>query len=199
MSHYFIKDDALSQKRHDIEYCFKGERFRFVSSAGVFSKDGVDHATGLLLNAIPPLEKNAALLDMGCGYGCIGIVLARTYGVRLTQADVNETAVELTRVNCKRHGVESDVWLSDCFDGIGDRKFDVITLNPPIHAGKAVTYRMYEQSVEYLNSGGRLYVVTLKKHGAESTLAKLCEVYGSGMCSVVYKKKGYYVFECVRG
>jgi 16S rRNA (guanine1207-N2)-methyltransferase len=196
MRHYFI-DDGMKHELKYIEYRFKGEKFRFAAHAGVFSKDHVDPATGVLLNCTSAaLESHAfaeSLLDMGCGYGVIGIVLAKLHGLRLTQSDVNPAAIELTRKNCKANRVCSDIILSDCFENIAGT-FDTIVINPPIHAGKAVTYAMYEQSRERLTPGGKLYIVTLKKHGALSTIAKLTAVFGN--CEVIYKKKGVYVLEC---
>jgi 16S rRNA (guanine1207-N2)-methyltransferase len=190
MNQYFVCDGMKHEIRY-IPYEFKGERFTFATHNGVFSKNHVDHATDILLNTVPPLSEGSTLLDMGCGYGVIGIVLAKIYGLKLTAVDVNPAAVELTR----RNGA-ADVRVSDCFGCFGAvaDKFDTIVINPPIHAGKAVTYEMYSQSPDFLNDGGRLYVVTFKKHGAESTISKLTEVFGN--CKTIYKKKGIYVLEC---
>ena len=193
MSHYFIEDKTLEHDIKKIEYFYFGNNFSFTTDSGVFSKDHIDPATSLLLSCIPALS--GSLLDMGCGYGCIGIVLAKTYGVRLTQADVNQSAVDLTKLNCAENGVKSDVILSNLYENITGT-FDTITINPPIHAGKSVVYEMFDGAFSRLNSGGRLYVVTLRKHGAESTRAKLEGLFGN--CDAIYKKKGYYVFCCVR-
>ena len=178
-----------------IIYYYTDKKFVFTTDSGLFSKDHIDPATDILLKNIPPLAFAGTLLDMGCGYGCIGIVLAKTYNLKLTQADVNRSALEMTKTNCRDNGVESVIIKSDCFDGISDT-FDTIVINPPIHAGKAVTYKMFEDSILHLNAGGGLYIVNLKKHGAESTYAKLKSIYGS--CEIIYKKKGYFVFRCVK-
>ena len=194
MSHYFIEDDSLGHDIKEIVYYFGGHEFKFTTDAGVFSKGHIDPATDILLRAIPPLY--GSLLDMGCGYGCIGIVLAKIYSLTLTATDVNGYAVELAKANCAQNGVSADVVKSDCFENVAGT-FDTIVINPPIHAGKAVTYRMYEESRGHLADGGRLYVVTLKQHGAQSTRAKLAEIFGG--CETIYKKKEYYVFCCARG
>ena len=203
MPHYFTNDDSQNrnvQNLKHIKYNFRGHNFKFTTHGGVFSKDHVDYATDILLNSIPVNSIPAAttdntLLDMGCGYGCIGIVLAKTYGLKLTQADINKAALELTKHNCKINEINSIIIESDCFDNINE-KFNLITINPPIHAGKTVTYKMYESAAYHLKPDGKLYVVTLKKHGAESTLTKLQEIFGVSNCTVIYKKKGFYVFEC---
>ncbi len=193
MSHYFIEDNSLKHNIRKISYSFAGQDFTFTTDAGVFSNEHVDQASDILLNTLPPLT--GSLLDLGCGYGCIGIVLAKTNAVELTQADINQKALDLTKLNCEANRVSSKVIKSDCFGNIPG-EFDNIVLNPPIHAGKAVTYRMYEESHKHLKKGGSIYIVTLKKHGAESTLDKLAEIFGN--CDTIYKKKGYYVFHCVK-
>jgi 16S rRNA (guanine1207-N2)-methyltransferase len=193
MSHYFTPDPTLKPRPQKITYFYGAHEFAFITDAGVFSKDHIDLATDILLKTIPRLT--GSLLDLGCGYGCIGIVLAKNYGLSLTQADVNPSAVELTVRNCAANGVDSAVLVSDCYDNIPGA-FDTIVLNPPIHAGKSVTYKMYEDAPPHLNPGGKLYIVTLKKHGAESTAAKLLEIFGN--CETLYKKKGYYVFCCTK-
>jgi len=194
-SHYFINDDFFKDDIKYIDYEFKGQKFKFATHNGIFSKDHVDYATDILLSTIPSLSENSSLLDMGCGYGCIGIVLAKTYLLRLTATDVNFAAVELTQRNCQLANLNCQLYVSDCFEGIDD-KFDTIVINPPIHAGKSVTYKMYEESLKYLNSGGKLYIVTFKKHGAESTLTKLRDVFDERI-EVIYKRKGIYVIEAV--
>jgi 16S rRNA (guanine1207-N2)-methyltransferase len=191
MSHYFIEDKTLRPDIEEFTYYYKALRFRFVTDSGVFSKGRVDAATDLLLSSLPPLK--GTLLDLGCGYGCIGIVLARAYGLDVTQSDINPTAIRLTEQNCRINGVTTRILLSDCYENIPER-FDTIAINPPIHAGKDVTYKMYAEAPAHLNKGGRLYVVILKKHGAESTIRKLTEVFGN--CDLIYKKKGYYVLSC---
>lgn len=193
MSHYFIEDESLKRNLKKIVYYYTDKKFVFTTHDGLFSKDHVDEATDILLKSIPPLS--GSLLDMGCGYGCIGIVLAKMYNLKLTQCDVNKMALDMTRVNCRDNNVESEIIKSDCFENITGL-FDTIVINPPIHAGKSVTYRMFEDSINHLNIGGCLYVVNLKKHGAESTMAKLTEVFGS--CEVIYKKKGIFVFRCIK-
>jgi len=82
---------------------------------------------------------------------------------------------------------------SDCFENISD-KFDTITLNPPIHAGKDVVFRMFEEAAAHLNPGGAFYAVMLEKHGAKSARRKLVEVFLA--CEALYHKKGAYVFCC---
>ncbi|MDR1590277.1 MAG: methyltransferase [Oscillospiraceae bacterium] len=191
MGHYFTDDDSLKKEINKLTYHFAGVDYSFMTGAGVFSKNRVDPASEILIKTVPALS--GSLLDMGCGYGCIGIVLAKTYALRLTLADVNPRAARFAALNSEANGVVSDVVVSNRFDAVTGR-FDTIVINPPIHAGKAATYGMYEDSLPRLGEGGRLFVVTLKKHGAESTRDKLADVFGN--CATLYRKKGCFVFCC---
>jgi len=188
MSHYFIEDKTLPVEQKEIVYTIGGHDFRFRTQAGVFSRHQIDFASDVLLRTLPPLA--GSLLDLGCGYGVIGVVLGKMYGLDVTMSDVNPLAVRLSEGNAALNGVAANIVLSDIYENIVGT-FDTITVNPPIHAGKAVTYAMYEGAAARLNTGGRLVVVTYKKHGAESTMAKLRDVFGR--CEVLYKKKGVVV------
>ena len=138
---------------------------------------------------------------MGCGYGCIGIVLAKEYNLTLTQVDINPRALRLTKENATLNNVISNVIESDGFNGLYttqqlDRLYDTIAINPPIHAGKAVVFSMYENSFNYLKRNGCLYVVIYKKHGALSTIKHLDKIFGE--CRILYKKKGIFVLGCIK-
>ena len=188
--HYFSKDVSAESRPQEISYSFGRHNYRFTTDAGVFSVGKMDTATDILIRSIPPLE--GSLLDMGCGYGPIGIVLAKEYGLELTQADINPRAVSLTTVNAAKNGVTSHVLQSDHFEQI-EGLFDTIAINPPIHAGKNVIFSMYDGAYKHLKDGGALYVVILKKHGADSSIVYLKELFGN--CRSIYKKKGLYVLE----
>ena len=194
MNHYFKSNENLKHKETEKEYIFKFIKFNFITDIGVFSKNGLDFATNILLENLP--ELSGQTLDIGCGYGCIGIILAKIYGknIKVTMSDVNMRALELAEKNVKKNGVSADIIKSDGFDNIRDN-FDNIILNPPIHAGKAVIYKIYEEAYNHLNPGGRFFIVIQKKHGALSHKAKLEEIFGGENCSVLYSKKGFCVFE----
>ena len=196
MSHYFIKDDALEDDILNFSFNFRGHKFTFTSNSGMFSPGHVDEASALLLSHIPALPAGSRVLDLGCGYGAIGIALSKTYdGIDVVMSDVNERALRYAEINAKHNNVKAVTALSDCLQDIGGT-FDAIILNPPIHAGKETMYRMYVESFDKLNGGGALYIVMQKKHGAESSLKKLTEIFGGDNCETLYKKKGFYIFAC---
>lgn len=193
MSQYFTNDPSIKSEIRNFTYMFMDKQYRFISDNGLFSKEHVDYASSLLIQNVGHLT--GSLLDMGCGCGTLGIVLAGAYKLSLTLCDVNERAVKYAEINAENNSVPAKCIVSDCFEKI-DKSYDNIVINPPIHAGKQVIYRMYEDSFRFLNQGGRLIIVIQKKHGAESTKNKLIEVYGN--CVILYKKKGFNIFECVK-
>jgi len=195
MNHYFKSNSHLEHKHIEIKYAYKSNAFNFISDTGVFSKDNIDYGTDILLKNIP--ELHGSLLDIGCGYGCIGIVLGKTYNIDVTLSDINDRAVELAKKNAEINGVKAKIIKSDGFENISEN-FDTIILNPPIHAGKSVVHGIYQSAHEHLNNGGAFYIVIQKKHGALSHKKKLEEIFGAENCFTLYSKKGFYVFRMVR-
>lgn len=196
MSHYFMDDPGLPDDYREFSYYYRDLAFTFTSNSGVFSPGHVDPGTDLLLRYIPSLQKRGTqgtLLDIACGYGVIGIVLSKAWGLSVTMADINPRALHCAEINCKSNDVKANILPSDCFESIPD-KFDTITLNPPIHAGKEVVYRMFAEAPAHLNPGGAFYAVMLEKHGAKSAMRRLEEIFT--VCEILFHKKGAYVFCC---
>jgi len=196
MSHYFSRsDDELAKSKPQlISYSFGKNTYRFVTDTSVFSYGKMDVATDILIQNIPPLK--GTLLDLGCGYGALGIVVAKEYGLTLTQADINPRALQLAIENADQNGVASTVVDSDAFSRIDD-VFNTIAMNPPIHAGKNLIFSMYESAWKHLHQdSGALYVVIQKKHGAESSINRIKEIFGN--CQSIYKKKGLYVLQAYK-
>ena len=191
MSHYFLENPEILSHERELSLEIFGNKLKFLTNNGLFSCNQIDEASLTLIKNIPPIK--GALLDLGCGYGVIGIALAKKNPVTLTQSDVNNIALDYAKKNAILNNVTAEFVHSDCFEKISGM-FDNITLNPPIHAGKEIMYRMYEESVRFLNPGGSFYIVIQKKHGAESTMKELKKVYTN--CNVLYKKKGCFVIQC---
>ncbi|MDR3314829.1 MAG: methyltransferase [Oscillospiraceae bacterium] len=193
MSHYFAEDPALPDDLRTFAYYYGNQKFMLTSNSGVFSPGHVDPATDLLLKTVPPLQ--GSLLDLGCGYGVIGIVLAKAFGLEATLADVNRRALDCAALNCRQNDVAAQVVQSDGFAHIPGL-FGCITLNPPIHAGKEVVYGLFAQAAQHLAPGGAFYVVMLEKHGAPSAARALSALFGN--CEILYKKKGHRVMRCTK-
>ena len=190
MSHYFIENPAVLTQERQLFLNIFGMEFKFLTNNGLFSCNKIDDASRILLEQMPPIEGD--LLDLGCGYGVLGIVLCRKNNVNLTMSDVNSLALDYAIKNAKLNQVTAKAIHSDSFANITGH-YHHITLNPPIHAGKEVMERMYKEATEHLHVGGSLYVVIQKKHGAESTQKKLLELFKN--CHTLYKKKGIFVFQ----
>ena len=192
MSQYFDNDASLESSPKLIEL-YKGDfHYSFKTDNGVFAKDGIDEFSLELLKYVKNLK--GSLLDLGCGYGVIGIVLFKENpGITLYQSDINEKAIALTKENSKLNKVCSQVLVSDGYASL-DRLFDTVVLNPPIHAGKETVYRLYEETKRHLLPGGQFLIVIHKKHGAESHLKYLLSIFTS--VEVLDKHKGLYIIRC---
>ena len=194
MSQYFENDENIESSPVSVQ-CWAGEKeLNFLTDSGVFSRGEIDDASLLLVKQIPPLS--GRVLDLGCGYGFIGQWLKTRFPqIEMVQSDVNRRALELCEKNRDANDLDTAVVESDGFASLeGD--FDAVVLNPPIHAGKEVCYRLYDETAAHLREGGRLYLVIRKKHGAESTERHLRET--GWKVEELYKKKGIYVLSCSR-
>lgn len=192
-AHYFTDNHNLSENRKDHSFRFSGHLLTFTTDNGVFSKTEIDEGTKILLDAVVQEGIHGSVLDLGCGYGVVGIALKTVFPeIELTAVDVNPRAVELTELNCKKNQVFANVFVSDGFAEI-TASFDAVVTNPPIRAGKKVIYKMFEDACDHLSKQGALYAVIRRKQGAESAFRKLEEVFGS--CEVIAREKGYWVLK----
>lgn len=201
MSHYFSEVQDVKSVKKIINYEIKNEKFEFLTDNGVFSKTKVDFGTDVMLRTFLNENKkleNIRILDIGCGYGVISVVLKRFFEkAKILSTDVNERALELTQENIQKNNRIDDfeVRKSFVFDNISEN-FDVILSNPPIRAGKQVIFEIYEKSFFHLNKNGKFYCVIQTKHGAKSTKKKLEELFGN--CTTLVIEAGYRIFRCVK-
>ncbi|SMF46825.1 16S rRNA (guanine1207-N2)-methyltransferase [Paenibacillus barengoltzii] len=195
--HYYASQPTAAHDRKTWDTVLRGQSYRFVSDAGVFAKGGVDFGSRTLIEAMD-IPHDAEVLDVGCGYGPIGLVAARLAAKgHVTMIDVNSRAVELAKENAAANGVNNITVLeSDLFSALDDRKFDVVLTNPPIRAGKATVHAIFEGAYERLRSGGSLWVVIQKKQGAPSAKEKLESLFSR--VEEVTKDKGYRIYRAVK-
>ena len=171
--HYYTRVPQSESRPVDCEFTYRGIPLTFRTDAGVFSRGEVDTGTRLLLEALPE-EMGGDVLDLGCGWGVIGISIAKKWpGTRVTMADVNTRALDLSRENAKRNRAEVTCVESDGMAALEGKTFDAVVTNPPIRAGKQVIYKMFADAAKSLKPGGALYLVIRKQQGAESCLRYL--------------------------
>lgn len=198
MSHYYDSNPQIESKIREISFEVNGIEMKLKTDNGVFSKNRVDEGSLVFLKALLPLKLTGNILDLGCGYGTIGLTIAMSSPTaRITLADINSRALSLCERNAKELGLSQRVTClqSDIFEKIEGR-YDSIVLNPPIRAGKKVTYRMYEESKQYLIDGGSLFIVIRKAQGALSAAAFIESLYGN--CTLLDRSKGYYIYQAVK-
>ena len=138
MAQYFDNVELKSEIRK-IDVDIFDMAFSFYSDNGVFCKDRLDYGTRLLLENIDWNNVGGKILDVGCGYGPIGIIASKITGSNVVMCDVNRRALHLALRNVKENNVDCKVIESDCYQNIHDT-FDVIITNPPIRAGKKIVY-----------------------------------------------------------
>ena len=192
MSHYFINDDSLKSEKRIIKYTINSYYFELTSDIGVFSKNELDPGSELLIKTAIKEGVKGELLDVGCGYGPIGITLSKICDLdKVDFIDVNLRALNLTKENAIKYKVKNfNVFESNGFENVKDL-YDYILINPPIRAGKEVIFKMFEDSIEYLKEDGILMIVIRKDQGAPSAKKKLDELYGN--CVTVDREKGYHI------
>ncbi|MEC0093997.1 class I SAM-dependent methyltransferase [Paenibacillus macquariensis] len=195
--HYYSNQPDAQHDRRTIEEQLKGSTYRFISDAGVFSKKGVDYGSKVLIEAME-FSPGAEVLDVGCGYGPMGLTAARMVkDGHVTMVDVNSRAVELAKENALLNGITNvSIMESDLFTAVKGKSFDVILTNPPIRAGKETVHAIFEQAYEHLREGGALWVVIQKKQGAPSAKEKLTDLFGD--VQEVTKDKGYRIFKALK-
>lgn len=197
--HYYTNKPQSESRRQTFETKLRGFQFRLTSDAGVFSRDGVDYGSRVLIEKMD-IAPDARVLDIGCGYGPIGLTAARLAPQgHVMLIDINERAVELARHNAAANGIHNVSFAaSDLFAAAEGQTFDVILANPPIRAGKAVVHRLFAESYDFLCPGGSLWVVIQNKQGAPTARAKLEQVYGEEQVNEVGKDKGYRIYRCMK-
>jgi len=195
MSHYFTPDPSdVASRPKRFSFRIGDAAYEMESDAGVFSKQGLDFGSRLLIESIK-LPQGSKVLDLGCGYGPIGIVLSKRDRADATLVDINRRALELARKNAKTNDVSVRTALSDGFADV-EGLFDHIVTNPPIRAGKKVVYAWFAQAKDHLVSGGTFSLVVRKDQGAPSAQKELESLYHR--VDVVAKKSGYFVFHCTK-
>ena len=192
MGQYF-SNDKLPSKVKKTECFVLGKKFIFLTDNGVFSKDGLDFGSRLLLETIPLEEVGGKVLDMGCGYGVFGIVLNKILSCSVDMCDVNLRALHLSKINIKENNCSDiNAFESNCYENVVSKYSSIVT-NPPIRAGKKIVYDIVMNAKNYLEKDGKLFLVIRKEQGAKSLIVDLKKIYN---VEIVAKKKGFFILKC---
>ena len=170
MSHYFMDDENVKSEEFVFSTQVLDVSLSFVSDNGVFSKNNLDFGTRSLLESLPLISGD--VLDIGCGYGPIGIFLKKKYDCNVDMIDINKRSLGLALKNSLKNGVDVNIFESNAFENVF-KKYDFIVTNPPIRVGKKVLYDILIGSMEHLKSDGELWFVIHKDQGAKSTVSML--------------------------
>ena len=188
---YFARRPSAAHRALEFTAVLRARPFTFRTDSAVFSRREVDAGTRLLIDSltIGPCE---SVLDLGCGYGPIGVSVAATVeGAHVVMTDVNRRAVALARKNADANRVRADVREGALYRPVEGLAFDHIASNPPIRAGKAVVHGIVEGAPAHLLEGGSLWLVARTQQGAPSLMRKMEEVFGNA--DVVARGGGFRV------
>ncbi len=192
--HYYTSNPSSVSEEQELTYEVGGKSYRFFSDHSVFSIQRVDPGTDLLIRTILKEQTSAdSVLDLGCGYGPIGIVLADQLEAKAVMMDINERAMHLAEKGAEVNRVAAEIITED---QLGDRIVDLVATNPPIRAGKKTVYHFFQLAYDHLKEGGALYVVIQKKQGADSAEKELVRIFGQ--CETVGRKSGYHILRSIR-
>lgn len=186
---YFAENPDVEHDIHKLKVQLLGQNMTFLTDAGVFSKKMIDYGSQALLKCLH-FHKKESVLDVGCGYGTLGLTLAKANEVKATLVDINQRALDLARQNAERNQVLATIFQSNVYQNV-EGKFHHIISNPPIRAGKQVVHEVIAGGYTHLLDDGDLTIVIQKKQGAPSAKAKMEEVFGN--CEILKKDKGYYI------
>lgn len=197
MSHYFENDMNLKSEIRELSYKYNSSFFMFYSDNGVFSKNSIDFGSRLLLETY--FEENLTnkrVLDVGCGYGFLGIMIGNITDSYVEMVDINKRAVHLTNMNIKRYkDFKGKTYVSDGYSAVLD-KYDIIITNPPIRVGKDKVLQILLGAFDHLEKDGLLYYVIRKDQGALSIKKNLEE--NGIQVNVINRDKGYFIFKANR-
>lgn len=190
MAHYFESTPTSESNEKIIKVFINDTHFTFYTDNDVFSKKGLDFGTRTLLESVTNIT-NSDILDLGCGYGPIGIYMSYLNN-NVDMIDINSRAVELSKKNASINKVKVNVFTSDMYENVS-KEYDYIISNPPIRVGKEILYKLLFDADKYLKNKGHLIIVINKDQGAKTVAKKLEEIYD---VSILNKNKGFFVIDC---
>ncbi|KRL38915.1 class I SAM-dependent methyltransferase [Liquorilactobacillus uvarum] len=198
-NYYYSKNPDVKHDEQTWDFELLGNKLTFITDNGVFSKRTVDFGSRLLIESFEVDDQiQGNILDVGCGYGPIGLSIAKKYPERIIDmVDVNELALSLAQKNAEKNNIMNvNIKISDIYQQVEKADYAAIVSNPPIRAGKKIVHSILKEAYEHLQKNGKIMIVIQKKQGAPSAQKKLKEVFGN--CTVVAKEKGYFILKSIK-
>jgi 16S rRNA (guanine1207-N2)-methyltransferase len=195
--HYFSSDPAAPKKTVSIFLQVGGKEFEVEAASGTFSSSKLDAGTAVLLKHHEHFPKDGNVLDIGCGWGPIGISIAaveknsRVFGIDINQRSIEQSNFNAAKLNLKNYSAMHSRELPD------DLQFSAIWSNPPIRVGKKVLHELMETYIPRLEPGGKAMLVVQKNLGADSFQRWLGTRFPQAEVSRVATDKGYRVISLV--
>lgn len=195
---YFTEQPRARSDRTERRFLYQGELLTFVVDTGIFASHGLDPGTALLIENLT-LRRTDRVLDLGCGWGAVGVAAAKSArDGRVVLTDVNRRAARLARQNVERNGVRNaEVRVGSLFAPVVGETFDVIATNPPFHAGRPLILRILSEAPDHLAPDGRLVLVGKGSQGIRFYQEWL-EAHWPGSVTVLGRGSGYRVLEARR-
>ncbi len=191
MDHYFTNNEKLKSEIKEIKYSILDNSLVFYSDSGVFSKDKIDFGSDILIKSyLKSHNESLKILDLGCGYGVIGITLSILTNSSADMTDVNKRSIHLAKMNIKKHKCNAKAFYSDAYNDITD-KYNIIITNPPVRVGKNKLLEILKGAKNHLLKNGELWFVIRKDQGG-LTIKKLLE--SDYNIEIKNKLKGYLIF-----
>ncbi len=191
--HYFSGKPTSEKKYGLVIAPLRGKECTFLTCSGVFSPTKIDLGTWLLVDSMQ-IAPDSKVLDLGCGYGVLGIVAAKLAPTGfVTMVDVNERAIELAKKNIRRNGVlNAKAKRGDLYAPVSGETFDVILSNPPFSAGMETVFSIISGGREHLNPGGSIQVVARHSKGGRRVEEMMRGAYGN--CEAIGRRSGFRVY-----
>ena len=194
--HYFTEKPTSELKTKTISSTVRSHNFTFITPSGVFSFGTIDRAS-LLLAEHAVIKENTTILDLGCGWGFLGIMIKKVFpATNVWMTDTNERALDFAQQNAKRNNIKLTIMKSNLYNTIREQSFDIIITNPPMKAGREICYQIIEQAKHHLNTNGTLQLVAFHKRGGAMLEKKMQEVFGN--VETIAKKSGFRVHVSVK-
>ncbi len=190
--HYFVSEPKSKERFGLVRTCLLGKSFEFLTASSVFSKRRVDPGTRLLIESMV-LPKTGCVLDIGCGYGAVGVVAAAFNSkLRVVMTDVNARAVRLAKKNVTLNKIFNvEVRYGYFYEPVEDLRFNCVLSNPPVSAGMETVRAIVKEAPKVMTDKAHFQMVIRSKIGAKTLPSLFNETFGN--CTVLARESGFRV------